>query len=127
MTYRRRPDREALVLAAVDLAMSEEAPVDDRPGVLALLLEALGVRDAELDRVASTYGRSDLAEELVELALILDEADVSGVDGAQLRAACRPDATLAQREAELDHIAHRFDQLVAAAVESLPPSTIRRP
>lgn len=137
MTYRPRPSRESLVLAAVDLALSEEVeglPVHDRPGVLELLLGALGVPEDGILVAAHTpglgdgrYSRQSIAAELVEVGLILDEADVMGVDGPLVRAELREEATVAQREAHLEYLGRAFRELVEAAVESLPPSTVRRP
>lgn len=129
MTYRPRPDRRSLVLAAVDLALSDEVdvPEPDRAGVLELLLEALGVPERGIESSVYELDRPALAEELVDAALILDEADVTGLDGELLRAACRPGATLDQRESQLDYTRRTFERLVIAAGDSLPPSTVRRP
>lgn len=133
MTYRPRPSREDLVLAAVDLALSENlhpAPteglsnVGERRTLLCALLEALGVPDHV---GARSYAREDLAGDLLDLGLTLDEADTSEVDGPRLRARLEDTGTVEQRTFELHHVRHTFDKLVRAAVESLPPSTVRRP
>lgn len=133
MTYRPRPSRQALVLAAVDLAMTPELAVvpndDARSRALDVMLEALGVplNGPVTLGPREALARDELAEELIDAALTLDEADTQGVDGDRVRALSRPDATVAQREAELEHVRRRFDELVDAAVAALPPATIRRP